>query len=61
MTPESIVRIELFGLLVERMDEQGAHTGVLRHGYGPMNRVLQQPGAELDALGAVVNRQPCNL
>ena len=47
---KSIVRIKLFGLLVERMDEQGAHTGVLRYGHGPMHRVLQQPGAELDAL-----------
>ena len=55
---EPVVRIELFCALVQRVDEQGAHAGVLRNRDGSQHRVLQQGCAELDALGTQVDRQP---
>ena len=51
------MRIELPGFLVQGMDKQGAHTGVLGHGVHAHERILKQGGAKLDALNTLINRK----
>jgi hypothetical protein len=45
-----VVLIKRFGLFVQRMNQQSANAGVLRHGNGSMDRVLQKCRPQLDAL-----------
>lgn len=56
---KAVVLVKLPCAVVECMDEQGAHARVLRHHHGSIHRVLKQGGAKLDALCAMVNREPC--
>ena len=52
-----VVRIELTGFLVQGMDKQGTHTGILGHGAHAHKRILKQGGTELDALSTLINRK----
>jgi hypothetical protein len=52
---KTVMLVERLGAVVQRVYQQRPNTGVLRYGHSPMNRVLQQRSAQLDALGAMVD------
>lgn len=52
---KTVMLVKLLGTVVQRMDEQGSDASILRNGHSPIDGVLKQCGAELDALGTVVN------
>jgi len=55
---KAVVLIKLFGAFVERMNQQGANTGVLRYGDGAVDRVLQHGSPQLDALCPTIYGKP---
>ncbi len=54
---KTVVHIELLGAFMDRMNQQGAHTGVLRYGDGAHDRVMQHGSPQLDALRPPIDRQ----
>ena len=52
-----VVLVELFGLLVERMHEQGSHPRVLRYGHCTIDGILQQGRSQMQSLHAAVDRE----
>ena len=52
---KSVVLVELFGSIIESVEQHGADSGVMRHGYRPVDCVLQQGRTQLDALGAMID------
>ncbi len=52
------MRIELLGVIVQGMDEQGPDTGVLRHANGTIHSILQQRCAKFHALRPTIHREP---
>lgn len=50
--------VKLPGSLVQGVDEQCPNPGTLRNESSPFDSILQQGGAKLGALGALIDRQP---
>lgn len=53
-----VVRVELFGLLVKGVHEQGSHAGVLRNGHCAIGGVLQQRCSQMLSLCPAIDREP---
>ena len=52
------VRVELFGVLMERMHEQRSDPGVLRKGHCAIDGILKQRCAQMLSLRPAVDREP---
>ncbi len=53
-----VVFVELLGLLVKGMHEQGSDASVLRYGHRAIDRVLEQSGAQVQSLRPAIDREP---
>ena len=57
---KTVVLVELFGSVMEGVDEQRANPGILRYGDGAIHRVLQHGCAQFDALRSAIHSLPCS-
>ena len=53
-----VVLVELPGLLVKGMHEQGSDARVLRYGQRAIDRVLEKGGAQMQSLRPAIDRKP---
>ena len=53
-----VVLVEMPGLLVKGMNQQGSDARVLRYGHRAIDRVLEQGGAEVQSLRPAIDREP---
>lgn len=50
--------VEITGTVVERMNHKRTDTRILGNRCGALYGIAQQGGAKMNALGALINRQP---
>ena len=53
-----VVLVELLGLLVKGMDEDGSDARVLRYGHRAIDRVLEQGCAQVQSLRPAIDCEP---
>ena len=53
-----VVLVELLGLLVKGVHEQGPHASVFRYGHRAINSVLQQRCSQMLSLRSAIDREP---